>query len=152
MDTNKKIRCSWSKQNDLYIKSLAAKKKTERANQIHKSTLNILNDYLDSLGYSMNETIHIDGYAEIKSSFAIFEVKSIHKKNEVSQIRHAISQLLEYRYFYEEPDATLWIVLSSKPSDKIDESYLNYIRDDRKIKLLWLEDNNLNGPDIEQLT
>ena len=86
----------------------------------------------------------------MKNSFGLFEVKSIHSKNEISQIRHAVAQLLEYRYMYNKPDASLWVVLSSKPSDFLDE-HIKFIREDRKMNLLWVENSKLTGPDINKL-
>ncbi|MAW74962.1 MAG: hypothetical protein CMG09_03445 [Candidatus Marinimicrobia bacterium] len=132
---------------DLYKKSLGSIEKTKTASKIHEETLEILSKYLSQLGYEMLWNGRIDGYAELKETNAIFEVKSIENHNEKSQIRGAIAQLPEYRFFHNIENASLWLVLSSKPSDV----WIYYIRNDRKINLLWIDDGKLAGPDIDKI-
>ena len=91
----------------------------------------------------------MDAYARLPSGPAIFEVKSNTKDNERSQIRHAISQLYEYRYLHDLGDATLWIVLSNPP---FVTWMTDYLRGDRSIHVLWAEENELAGPDLTLLT
>ena len=51
-------------------------------------------------------------------------------------MRHAISQLYEYRFLHSLFDASLWIVFSTKPFSKW---YINYLLVDRTINILWIE-------------
>ena len=98
--------------NDPYIVSQIARAKLERANQQHEMTLQILAKTLNSMKYEALETKLIDIFSIIKDKPAIFEVKSIHSDNERDQVRHAISQLYEYRYLYDLKLASLWVVFS----------------------------------------
>ena len=124
------------------------KEKLNYANQEHRRTLHILCDLLDKYGYYPEANTFIDVFTRLRSGPAIFEVKSISQDNELSQVRHAISQLYEYRYRHSYPDATLWLVLSRKP----DSSWLaSYLLEDRKIELLWVENETLTGPSFEEL-
>lgn len=125
-----------------YVLSQVSKKKLENANRKHSATLNILKDELTSFGYEVTETRHIDAFAIINNTPAIFEIKSIHEDNENDQVRSAISQLYEYRFLYSLKNATLWIVFSEKPfSDWI----IEYLSKDREIKVLWVENEKLTG-------
>ena len=124
------------------------KEKLDYANQEHRRTLHILCELLDEFGYYPEANTFIDVFTRLKSGPAIFEVKSVSQTNELSQVRHAISQLYEYRYRHNYADATLWLVLSKRP----DTSWLvSYLLDDRRIQLLWLEDEKLSGPSFEKL-
>lgn len=131
-----------------YILSLVSKKKLENANQKHSSTLEILKQELNSKGYNVTETRHIDAFAIIQDTPAIFEIKSINEENENDQVRAAISQLYEYRFMYSLPSATLWLVFSEKPfSDWIVE----YLTQDRGIGVLWVENNKIAGTSLKNL-
>ncbi|MFD2935639.1 hypothetical protein [Spirosoma flavum] len=131
-----------------YILSKISKKKLDSANQKHSETLKILKKELLELGYDVAETKHIDAFAIIKNLPAIFEIKSINEDNENDQVRAAISQLYEYRFLYSLKDATLWIVFSERPfSDWI----IKYLSQDREIKVLWIENNQLTGTSKQYL-
>lgn len=124
------------------------KEKLDYANQEHRRTLSVLCSLLDENGYYPEANTFIDVFTRLKSGPAIFEAKSISQTNELSQVRHAVSQLYEYRYRHNYPDATLWLVLSKKP----ETSWLvSYLIEDRKIELLWIEDETLTGPSFEKL-
>lgn len=124
------------------------KSKLDYANREHRRALAVLSSFLDQMGYYPEVNIFIDMFARLKSGPAIFEVKSINPSNELSQTRHAISQLYEYRYRHSYPDATLWLVLSEKPDT---DWLVSYLFDDRKIEVLWVENENLAGPSLGKI-
>lgn len=124
------------------------KEKLRYANSEHEKTLQLLIKQLDKFGIKSEENILIDCYAVLYSGPAIFEVKSITNKNELSQIRHAVAQLYEYRYRHNLPKASLWLILSDKPKT---DWVLEYLLNDRKINVLWVEYNILVGPSLEKL-
>ena len=128
--------------------SRAARLKVERANSEHARTLKVLETYLSQLGYIVEHSRLIDCFARLKSGPAIFEVKSINEQNERSQCRHALSQLYEYEYLHELPDASLWLVFSRKP---VKQWLIEYLWKGRDLKLLWLEGNALGGPAMGDL-
>src|SRR5690606_34406189 len=131
-----------------YILSRISKKKLENANRKHSLTLSVLKNELTSFGYEVTETKHIDAFAIINDTPAIFEIKSIHEDNENDQVRAAISQLYEYRFLYSLTNASLWIVFSEKPfSDWI----IEYLSKDREIRVLWVENERLTGTSKEFL-
>ena len=133
---------------DEYIVSRTARLKIERANSEHARTLAVLETYLSQFGYIVEHSRLIDAFARLKSGPAIFEIKSINEQNERSQCRHALSQLYEYKYLHELPDASLWIVFSSKP---VKPWLIDYLCTDRELKVLWLEGDALGGPAIGDL-
>lgn len=133
---------------DPYIISQTARVKLENANASHERTLRILKDYLRQRGLMASESKLIDAYSVLGGRPAIFEVKSITEANERDQIRHALSQLYEYRFLHAYKDATLWIVFSQPPSSRW---YIDYLIDDRNVCVLWIENENLHGPSLAHL-
>jgi len=131
-----------------YILSKVSKKKLENANLKHSSTLKILREELTKLGHEAIENKHIDLFSVIKGIPAIFEIKSINEDNENDQVRAAISQLYEYRFLYSLTNATLWLVFSEKP---FSEWIIEYLTNDREIRILWVENDKLAGVAISQL-
>ncbi len=124
------------------------KEKLNWANSEHEKTLKILMDKLKEYKYIPEENVLIDCFAVLKSGPAIFEIKSITSRNELSQVRHAVSQLYEYRFRHNLPKASLWIVFSEKPKT---EWLLEYLLNDRKINILWIEYNVIVGPSLTKL-
>ncbi len=124
------------------------KRKLDRANEEHRRTLQILGKVLDDLGCIAEYNLFIDAFTRLKSGPAIFEVKSITDDNELGQAREAIAQLYEYRYRHNYPEASLWLVFSRKPNT---EWLLDYLAGDRGINVLWVEEERLSGPSVEQL-
>ncbi|TNF32512.1 MAG: hypothetical protein EP329_09935 [Deltaproteobacteria bacterium] len=132
---------------DPYIVSVAARALRERGNEIHEETVKRLKDYLHGLGHAPAEDRLVDTFCMLGDGIAFFEVKSIHEKNELAQIRHAVSQLHEYRYLYD-VSASLWVVLSAKPSL---QWLVDYLLDDRGFGVLWYENDQFSGPSVERL-
>jgi hypothetical protein len=133
---------------DPYIISQTARVKLEQANAAHKYTLSILKEFLQQQSLPVSESKLIDAYSILSSGPAIFEVKSITEANEREQIRHALSQLYEYRFLHSLPEATLWIVCSQELSS---QWYVDYLTGDRGVHVVWLQNDELHGPSVEFL-
>jgi hypothetical protein len=125
-----------------------AKRKLKAASATHRATLAVLVGYLEAHGYQVEKSLFIDAYCRLKSGPAIFEIKSMEPGNELSQVRHALSQLYEYRFRHSLADASLWIVLSQSPSI---EWITEYLEHDRNIRVLWVENGQLSGLSLELL-
>jgi hypothetical protein len=128
--------------------SAEAMAKLEQANQAHSDALSRLTAVLESRGYIVEHDKLIDAFCRLKTGPAIFEVKSITPGNERAQCRHALSQLYEYRYLHSLEEASLWIILSTRPSS---QWIVDYLMSDRNINLLWLEDGRVSGPSFQLL-
>ena len=133
---------------DPYIVSQTARAKMERANVAHQSTLQVLKTQLQNRRRAVSESKLIDAYAVLDDGPAIFEVKSITESNERDQIRHALSQLYEYRFLHSMVGASLWVVFSQAPSS---QWYVDYLAGDRGVRVLWVDDGGLGGPSINLL-
>lgn len=133
---------------DPYTISRTARAKMEQANTVHRGTLQALRTHLQASKRAVSEGKLIDAYAVLESGPAIFEVKSITESNERDQIRHAVSQLYEYRFLHSMADASLWIVFSQEPSS---QWYIDYLAGDRGIRVIWIDDGKLRGPSINLL-
>lgn len=130
---------------DPYIISQTARIKLEQANAAHKHTLTVLKEFLHQQNLPVSESKLIDAYSVLSSGPAIFEVKSITETNEREQIRHALSQLYEYRFLHSLPEATLWIVRSQGLSS---QWYVDYLTGDRGVHVVWLQHGRLQGPSV----
>ena len=130
------------------ILSSYQKAKLDAARNTHERTLDILSEALSSGGHRVEANQFVDAFTSLKSGPAIFEVKSINDKNELSQIRSAISQLYEYRFRHGIEDASLWIVLSQATGE---DWVVSYLEEDRDIRMLWVESEELTGPSLGRL-
>lgn len=133
---------------DPYIFSQVSRAKMEKANSIHQQTLANLEDWLHSKAVSLSNSKLIDLMGERGGVKAIFEVKSINNDNERDQVRHAVSQLFEYRFLHGLADAMLFAVFSKEP---LSGWLVDYLRD-LGIRVLWVEDDELVGPDYNSLS
>jgi hypothetical protein len=129
------------------IASPETRLKLEQANRDHAETVARLSEVLTTRGYQAEHNRFIDVFCRLRTGSAIFEIKSLSVGNERSQCRHALSQLYEYRYIHSLTKATLWLVLSRKPSENW---IVDYLCSDRDIHVVWLEDGTFFGPSIEQ--
>lgn len=118
------------------------------ANAAHARTLEALAGHLKAWGFAPESNHLIDLYRRLTSGPAIFEVKSVTSENERAQCRHALSQLYEYRFLHSVPTASLWVVLSTPPSA---EWLVDYLRQDRGVDVLWIEEGRIGGPDADRL-
>ena len=116
-------------------------KKRERANQIHWQLVDAKSSFLDGRELEPYANEHIDLYVNDQGNVILYEMKSVAPEgmNLLSQIRKAVSQLYEYRYIYEEPNARLCIVTNYGVGKK-DEWLLDYLAKDRAIAYEWTAD------------
>lgn len=133
---------------DPYIISQVPRSKVERANQQHAHTLAVLTRSLRHMGFEVKNTKLIDAFSVVKEKPVIFEVKSITEDNEREQVRHAISQLYEYRFLYSLKEALLCLVFSQRP---FSQWLIDYLTQDRSIHVLWIEQDQLTGLSLKEV-
>jgi hypothetical protein len=92
----------------------------EKINGAHHALLVALKRRLETDGWSELEEIPVavDLWARRRGVRVIFEAKTITSDNELEQTRSALSQLLEYRFFYGTPDDGLCVVTDAPISDR----------------------------------
>ena len=92
----------------------------EKVNRAHHDLLVRLQDELWRRGFT--DVVEIPGAVDLEASGdgrrVIFEAKVLSETNELSRTRVALAQLLEYRYFYGEPDSALCLVTTRPISDR----------------------------------
>lgn len=114
--------------------------KMERANKIHWELVTAKSQYLHDLGFQAYENEHIDLYVKDREVI-LYEMKSLNQDsiNFIAQTRKAISQLYEYRYIFNLPQANLCVVTNSAIPNK-NYWYLKYLTKDRCIAYEWTDD------------
>jgi hypothetical protein len=94
----------------------------EKAAQGHHQLLADLEAWLKNQGWSKIEEIPsaVDLWAQMPdgNNRVIFEAKTVRIGSEGPRIRSAIAQLLEYRFFYGDPDDRLCVVCDKAISDR----------------------------------
>lgn len=121
----------------------------ERATRKHEETIEAyarivrdefgLDTYENSFGYDL--------YTEINESAGILlEVKTVNSTNYAKQIREAVSQLHEYNYRFKnefKPNNQLVILLDINAQDFIPKWMYDYLVNDRKIFLWWIDNGKV---------
>ena len=126
--------------NPEYIRYEVSSQKLEQANLVHWKLVNGKSEFLNSKSLKPFSNLHIDLYTQEKGSVIIYEMKSVNtKSNFLNQIRKAVSQIYEYRYVYNIPDAILSIV-TNQPVSKNEKWILDYLAKDRLIAYEWTDD------------
>ncbi len=115
----------------------------ERANNAHRQLVNLVADRIRNANAIPKSNQFIDLATSLDGDY-IFEMKSTNDGNVKSQIRKGISQLYEYRYLENKPDANLILVIEN-PLGNAETWMLDYIENDRNIHLVWDGNNNLYG-------
>lgn len=108
----------------------------EQASNTHKEILNKLDGLLKSSGYESRETTQIDLLAQIGDQQWLFEVKSSHENNYLTQVRHGVAQLYEYRYRWASPSAKLCLVMQTVVPSRL-EWLPDYLNNKLEIALCW---------------
>ncbi|MDD3773160.1 MAG: hypothetical protein PHC38_10965 [Weeksellaceae bacterium] len=117
--------------------------KLERASNSHVTLVNLIARRIREIGGIPKSNQLIDLAVRLDQDY-IFEMKSTNNKNSRSQIRKGISQLYEYRYLQNKPQAKLILVIENPLN--IDQSWmLDYLEMDRNINLVWDGNNKLFG-------
>jgi len=115
----------------------------ERANNAHQALVNLVAERIRNAGGIPKANQFIDLATTLPDDY-IFEMKSTTAGNISAQVRKGISQLYEYRYLENKPNATLILVVENPLAH--DEAWMSdYIEKDRNIHLVWDGNNNLYG-------
>lgn len=72
----------------------------------------------------------------------LFEMKSITEDNSKSQVRNGLSQLYEYSYLQNLPNASLVLVIEN-PLPVNTQWMIEYMEANRNIQIIWDGDDNL---------
>jgi hypothetical protein len=132
------------RQEESIITDLVSSIKTERASKIHEIIVKAFADKLIYNGYTPKSNQMIDLYCQNNiGRYYIFEMKTITKQNEISQIRKAIAQLYEYRFIFGFHEAILSLVLDRPPYE---EWVIDYLVHDRQIYPCWLKQGEFDFP------
>lgn len=133
-------RISNAKKDVLYFKNQA---KLERANNAHIALVNLVSQRIRRRGGIPKSNQLIDLAVRFDRDY-IFEMKSTTGNNVRSQVRKGMSQLYEYRYLQNKPNAKLVLVVE-KPLGISHSWMLEYMERDREINLIWDGHNELFG-------
>ncbi len=108
----------------------------ERAGDSHQMLTNLVAGRIRSAGAIPKRNSLIDLSTELSKTIYLFEMKSTTKDNYRGQVRRAISQLYEYRYIHDIPDASLVVVTEHPPPSEV-EWMVDYVVKDRKLLIAW---------------
>lgn len=117
--------------------------KLERATNAHIALINIVAQRIRNNGGIPKSNQLIDLAVRLDLDF-IFEMKSTTDVNLRSQVRKGMSQLYEYRYLQNKPDAKLILVVE-RPLTASHSWMLDYMETDREINIVWDGNNELYG-------
>jgi hypothetical protein len=120
--------------------------KMERAINSHINLVNLVAKQVRDKGGMPKSNQLIDLAVRLDQDY-IFEMKSTHEGNVRSQVRKGMSQLYEYRYLQNKPDAKLILVIE-KPLENNNSWMLDFLENDRNIHLVWDGNNKLYATDI----
>ena len=118
----------------------------ELADNAHRELVNLTSERIRNAGALPKYNQLIDIATHIDNYDYIFEMKSTTAKNEKSQTRAGLSQLYEYRYLQNKPQAKLVLVLENPLSAK-EIWRQEYLEQDRDVYLIWDGNNQLYGND-----
>lgn len=133
---------------DPYIISQVSRAKVEKATAEHQRALTVLERGLSRAGLVLSNSKLIDLLGEGDDWTGIFEVKSITPDNERDQVRHAVSQLFEYRFLHRLPKAELFVVFSGEPFSGWLVDYLRQLG----LGVIWVSAESIDGPDATRAT
>jgi hypothetical protein len=115
----------------------------ERANDQHYHLELRISDLCKKHELLPKSNLHVDLVVDVKDTSVLFEMKSCRAGAIRTQLRRAISQLLEYRFIYRErlkPSVILCAVLERKPGGRV--GWLADFADSLGIGLIWKNDDN----------
>lgn len=140
-----------TKANEMIVtyKTLAA---SERADNAHRHLVNLVADKVREKGFIPKYNHIIDLATKVESSDYIFEMKSITETNSKSQVRTGLSQLYEYSYLQNLPNATLVLVIERELPQN-GQWMIDYLENNRGVQIIWDGDDQLYGTEksIEKL-
>jgi len=121
----------------------------QRKNKAHERVLDVVENRLARSGFTVSETSRSDLIALQGDDQLLAEAKYIHDDNEKEQIRKAIGQLFEYRYYdfrrQDElnDDPVRFLIFNQRPSNH----YAAYLKDlqNEGIYTVWVEEGTIKG-------
>ena len=116
----------------------------ERADNAHRHLVNLTSERIRNAGALPKYNQLIDLATHINGNDYIFEMKSTTINNEKSQMRAGLSQLYEYRYLQNKPNAKLILVIENPLSLK-EQWRQSYLEQDRDVYLVWDGNDELYG-------
>jgi hypothetical protein len=119
-----------------YINVLIDDAARERAEDSHRMLTNLVAARIRTAGSIPKSNQFVDLSAAMPGGFYLFEMKSTTDKNVHGQIRRAISQLYEYRYLQDLPEAKLVVVIENPPPQE-KRWIIDYVVKDRNILIAW---------------
>lgn len=119
------------------VAHLVDEAKLERANAVHEMLRQRIAENAGNSNYVVRPSGYIDVYAARTDREVIFEVKSATEANFMKQVRSAVSQLHEYRYYQDLHAAELCLVIEAGPPPG-EERVLDYLYSDRGIAAIHL--------------
>ena len=118
------------KADEEYMTSIAPR--TERRSRSHETLVNRFAFWLQGVGLEVQRNQAID--LAVREPFVIIEAKILPDGTIHNELRQAVGQLYEYRFFKcGRPEAQLMFLGSRAP----DSDWLHYLEDDRGIAVAW---------------
>ena len=108
----------------------------ERAHDSHHMLTNLVAEKVRNAGAIPKRNPYIDLSAVVNDDLFLFEMKSTTTTNAHGQVRRAISQLYEYRYIQQVPEARLVIVIEN-PLPRNLGWLLDFVVTDRDLGIVW---------------
>ena len=133
------LRTSRARETIVTYRDLAA---TERADNAHRSLVNLVANRIRITGSIPRYNQLIDLATRHGNNDYIFEMKSITPANSKTQVRNGLSQLYEYKYLQNLPDSRLVLVIETPLP--IDTRWMvEYLETDRNVSVIWDGNNEL---------
>ncbi len=126
------------------IISYARDASSDRADNAHRHLVNMVASRIKQADSIPRHNNLIDLATRYEEFDFIFEMKSITNRNAKDQIRKGVSQLYEYRFLQNLPDAKLILVIETLPPIEF-EWMIDYLEADRNINVVWDGDDKLYG-------
>ena len=116
----------------------------ERAENAHRELINLVFERLRAANFigRYNKYIDLAAYNKDEDKRYLFEMKSVTEQNAHSQMRKSLSQLYEYRFIQNIPDAKLVVVLETHLPKEL-RWMIDYFEQDRSIYVVWDGNNRL---------
>lgn len=118
----------------------------DKANSIHQSLVDQIASVIVAQNGRPFEDYNSVDICVSDIAKIIFEVKSLTVNNATDQMRKAVSQLYEYRWRFRDkfgPETTLCITTDIDPRTLLDDDFIQYLIEDRKVILLWRDSSRL---------
>ena len=123
----------------------------ERADNAHRRLVNLVADRIRANNSIPRYNQLVDLATRVNDTDYIFEMKSITDANSKSQVRNGLSQLYEYSYLQNLPNASLVLVIE-RPLPANTQWMVDYMEANRNIQVIWDGDDNLYGTERSRET